>query len=287
MKTNSFFKSIALIAIFSLASCSRDNGTTTTDTKLTGADVTANNKIDKASNDIADIAEDQYLQLPGAYRLSNAYTTILPSCATSVATVTSTSWTRTVTFNNCVFNGNTLTGQIIVSGSLPLPNVATMATTGYTINYQFVNFTHNGIVFSGDRNITRKFASSSLLSTNHPIHIMDINMTATFPNGDVYTRVGSRTRECVANFGDGNLWNNKYNFYQNITNTRPNGAQHVYSISVNNPLVVDMSCQYRVTGGVLTITGPSHSAVLNYGTGACDNSATYSIDGGTPVPFTF
>ena len=287
MKTNSFFKSIALIAIFSLAGCSRDNGTTTTDTKLTGADVTANNKIDKASNDIADIAEDQYLQLPGAYRLSNAYTTILPSCATSVATVTSTSWTRTVTFNNCVFNGNTLTGQIIVSGSLPLPNAATMATTGYTINYQFVNFTHNGIVFSGDRNITRKFASSSLLSANHPIHIMDINMTATFPNGDVYTRVGTRTRECVANFGDGNLWNNKYNFYQNITNTRPNGAQHIYSISVNNPLVVDMSCQYRVTGGVLTITGPSHSAVLNYGTGACDNSATYSIDGGTPVPFTF
>ena len=286
MKTKTFLKSIALIAIFSLASCSRDNGTTT-DTKLTGADVTANNKIDKASNDIADIAEDQYLLLPGANRQANAYTTILPSCATSVATITSTSWTRTVTFNNCVFNGNTLTGQIIVSGSLPLPNAATMATTGYTINYQFVNFTHNGIVFSGDRNITRKFASSSLLTANHPIHIMDINMTATFPNGDVYTRVGSRTRECVANFGDGNLWNNKYNFYQNITNTRPNGAQHVYSISVNNPLVVDMSCQYRVTGGVLTITGPTHSAVLNYGTGACDNSATYSIDGGTPVPFSF
>jgi len=59
MKTKSFLKSIALIAIFSLASCSKDNGTSsTTDTKLTSADITANNKIDKASNDIADIAED-------------------------------------------------------------------------------------------------------------------------------------------------------------------------------------------------------------------------------------
>ena len=114
-----------------------------------------------------------------------------------------------------------------------------------------------------------------------------MNMTATFPNGDVYTRVGTRTRECVANFGDGLLNNNIYKIYQSITTTRPNGTQHSHVVLVTSPLVFDMNCQYRVISGVLTITGPEHSAVIDYGTGDCDNTATIAIDGGTATTFTF
>lgn len=278
---------IALVAVFSLNSCSKDSSSP--DSKLTSADAIATNKMDKASNDISDVVEDQYLQLPGANKTSNTYTSILPNCATSVVNITSTSWTRTVTFNNCVFNGNTLTGQIVASGSLPLPDAGTLATTGYTINYQFVNFTHNGILIEGNRTITRRFGTSQLLpNTNHPIHVMDMNMTATFPNGDVYTRVGTRTRECVENFGNNNLNDNVYKVYQSITTTRPNGSQHSHVVLITSPLVFDMSCQYRVVGGILTITGPLHSAVIDYGDGTtCDANATIAIDGGAATPFTF
>ena len=288
MKTRNLFGIIALGAIFTIGSCSKDNNSA--DSSLTSADALAANRMDKAANDVSDIVEDVYfLQNPsGAGKNSATSVSALPLCASvSAATTTPNSWERTVSFDNCPFNGNTLNGDIIVSGALPLPNANTLATTGYTINYQFVNFTHNNILIEGNRSITRKFASSQLSANNHPIHIMQLNMTATFPNGDVYTRVGTRTRECVENFGDGILINNVYKIYQSITNTRPNGAQHYHVVLETSPLKIDMACQYKVVSGVLTITGPSNSAVIDYGNGDCDNNATIAINGGAPTAFTF
>jgi hypothetical protein len=288
MKTKNLLGIIAFVAIFTLGSCSKDNNSS--DTSLTTADAVAANKMDKASNDISDVIEDVYSQQNPSSAGKNATTfvTLLPMCASvSAATTTQTSWERTVTFTNCTFNGNILNGQIIVSGALPLPTANTLATTGYTINYEFMNFTHNAILIEGNRSITRKFASSQLSADNHPIHIIDIDMTATFPNGEVYTRVGTRTRECVENFGDGILSNNVYKIYQSITNTRPNGAQHSHVVLETSPLKIDMACQYKVISGVLTITGTNNTAVIDYGNDTCDNNATIAINGGAATPFTF
>jgi len=288
MKTKNLFSIIALVAIFTLGSCSKDNNSA--DSSLTNADAVAANKMDKAANDVSDIVEDVYFQQYPSSAGKNATTFVsaLPMCArVSDPTIENNTWYRTVAFENCTFNGNVLNGQIIVSGALPLPNANTLATTGYTINYEFINFTHNAILIEGNRSITRKFASSQLSANNHPIHIMQLNMTAFFPNGDVYTRVGTRTRECVENFGDGILSNNVYKIYQSITNTRPNGAQHSHIVLETSPLKIDMACQYKVISGVLTITGPSNSAVIDYGNGDCDNNATIAINGGAPTAFTF
>ena len=288
MKTKNLFGIIAFVAIFILGSCSKDNNSS--DTSLTSADAVAANKMDKASNDISDVIEDVYFQQNPSSAGKNATTflTLLPMCASvSVATTTPNSWERTVTFTNCTFNGNILNGQIIVSGALPLPTANVLATTGYTINYEFINFTHNAILIEGNRSITRKFASSQLSADNHPIHIIDIDMTATFPNGEVYTRVGTRTRECVENFGDGILSNNVYKIYQSITNTRPNGAQHSHVVLETSPLKIDMACQYKVISGVLTITGTNNTAVIDYGNDTCDNNATIVINGGAATLFTF
>lgn len=284
MKTKILFLGL-ILSLFTI-SCSKDN---VADSKLTSADAIASNKMDKATNDISDVVEDVYFQQnpSSAGKNTSTYTSVLPSCASVAVAVTSTSWTRTVTFTNCTFNGNVLNGQIVISGSLPLPTANTLSTTGYTVNYSFINFTHNGILLSGNRSITRKFASSSLLANSHPIHIMDMNMTATFPNGDVYTRVGTKTRECVQNFGDGILSNNVYKIYQSLTTTRPDGSQHTHSVLETSPVVFDMNCQYRITSGILTMSSPSHNAVIDYGNGNCDNIATISIDGGTATTFTF
>lgn len=288
MKTRNLFGIIALGAIFTIGSCSKDNNSA--DSSLTSADAVAANKMDKAANDISDVIEDVYFQQYPSSAGKNSATSVsaLPLCASvSAATTTPNSWERTVTFTNCTFNGNILNGQIIVSGALPLPTENVLATTGYTINYRFINFTHNAILIEGNRSITRKFASSQLSPDNHPIHIIDINMTATFPNGEVYTREGARTRECVENFGDGILSNNVYKIYQSITNTRPNGAQHSHVVLETSPLKIDMGCQYKVVSGVLTITGTNNTAIIDYGNDTCDNNATIAINGGTANPFTF
>jgi hypothetical protein len=177
-------------------------------------------------------------------------------------------------------NGNILKGKIIVTGSLNF-------SSPYVIHYSFDNFYHNAILIQGNRTVTRTFATSNSSSTTHPIHVIDINMTATFPNGDVYTRVGSRTRECVENFGNGNWADNVYVLFGTVTTTKPDGTSHSHTILEATPLRINMACQYKIVSGIVTITRPNHSVVIDYGSGTCDNNATISVDGGAPTAFTF
>lgn len=284
MKTKHLFRIIAVIAIFSFVSCSKDS--TSSDASLTAQDATANSKMDQATNDISDVVEDQYLQqnpTTASGKTTSLPISILPTCATITTTVTTTDWTRTVDFgtSGCPLpNGNVLTGKIIVTGSLDF-------TSPYVLHYSFDNFHHNGNLIQGNRTVTRTFAASAISSTAHPINVIDINMTITFANGDVYTRVGTRTRECVANFGNGNWTDNVYVFFGVVTTTKPDGTQHTHTILEATPLRIDMACQYRIISGIVTITRPNHSVVIDYGAGTCDNNATISIDGGTAVTFTF
>lgn len=283
MKTMNLFRMMAIVAVFSLASCSKDSGST--DTSLTATDVLASRKMDQASDDVSSVVEDQFTQqFPSETgKSANVVASLIPSCATVTTTVTSTLWTRRVTFNNCVFNGNTLNGTIIISGSLPF------TPASYVINYSFENFTHNGNLVSGNRTVTRTVAGSTLLADLHPIHTMDIDMTVTLAaSGGVYHRVGTRTRECVQGFGlPLNSDNRIYKVYGNMTTTRPDGGTQTNVILVASPLTFKNSCQYRLVSGIITITRPNHTAVLDYGNGDCDDNFTIAIDGGTPVAHTF
>lgn len=283
MKTTKLFGIIALVAVLSLVGCSKDSNST--DTKISNSDVQASRKMDQASDDVSSVVEDQFTQqFPSENgKSANVVASLVPSCATVTTTVTSTAWTRTVVFNNCLFNGNTLNGTIIVSGSLPF------TPASYVINYSFVNFTHNGNLVEGNRTVTRTFASSTLLATAHPIHTMDLDMTITMAaSGGVYHRVGTRTRECVAGFGLPINWDNRvYKIYGNMTTTRPDGGTQTNVILVASPLTFDNNCQYKLVSGIITITRPNHTAVLDYGDGSCDNNYTLTIDGGTPNQLTF
>lgn len=283
MKTKIILGIIAIIAVFSFTSCSKDDKST--DSAITAQDANINSKMDQASNDISDVTEDQFLQQSqsASGKANLLPISILPPCAVVTTTTTSTMWTRTVDFgtSGCAMpNGNILKGKIIISGLLDF-------TTPYVLHYSFDNFYHNGNLVQGDRTVTRTFTTSTNSSIAHPVHMIDINMTVTFPNGDVYTRVGTRTRECITNFGNG-VWNdNVYVLYGTVTTTKPNGSQHNNTILEATPLKIDMNCTYKIVSGIISITRPNHSAIINYGNGTCDNNATIAIDGGTPVDFTF
>ena len=283
MKTTHLFRMMALVAVISLTSCSKDSNST--DTGISSSDVQASRKMDQASDDVSTVVEDQFTQqFPSeSGKSGEAVASLIPACATVTTTLTSTSWTRTVVFNNCVFNGNILNGTIIVSGSLPF------TTASYIIHYSFINFTHNGNLIEGDRIVTRTLASSTLLADVHPIHTMVLDMTVTMAaTGGVYHRVGVRTRECVAGFGLPINWDNRiYKVWGNMTTTRPDGGTQTNVISVSTPLTFVNSCQYKLVSGIITITRPLHTAVLDYGDGTCDNNYTLTIDGGAAIQLTF
>ena len=284
MKTNFLLKIVAVFAVILFASCSKDNndiaGT------FTSADISTNAKIDQISNDVSDIVDDQYAeQNPTGKSISNVEASLLPPCVTINTTLTNTTWTRTINFGTtgCAVmpNGAVLRGVIIISGSL------NYATPNYVISYTFDNFYHNDMLVQGNRTITRSFGTSSYQAAVHPINVMDINMTFTNSNG-VYTRVGTRTRECVEGFDTRQIWtDNVYVVTGSWATTFPNGIVHSNAISATSPIRILMNCDYRIVSGTVNITRPNHTAVLDYGTGTCDNNATISIDGGLAIPFTF
>ena len=86
-----------------------------------------------------------------------------------------------------------------------------------------------------------------------------------------------RTVEWVEGFGSNDPATYKYNIKTGTASgTATNGVQ--FSAVITSPLVVDNSCQYRITKGVLEIT-PVGAAkrVIDYGDGTCDDKATLTI----------
>nr|WP_294775447.1 hypothetical protein [uncultured Flavobacterium sp.] len=255
-----------------ILSCSKDESNSTS-TELSDAKVSA--KIDMATEDVAKIAEDQFaLQAnPGAGKNSDFQTQALPPCATVDIQLTATTWTRTVTFDNCTLpNGNVIDGTIIVSGSLNFD------TPSHTISYSFVDFHHNDILIEGNRTIVRSFQSTATLAAAHPVANMSIDMTLTFPNGNVYHREGNRVREMIEGFDTPMVWaDNVFSISGSWTTTFPAGTR---TSTITTPLRVEADCPHIVSG-VVTTVGTNNTATLDYGNGDCDNQATLTINGTT------
>ncbi len=268
MKTTKIILGLALA--FSIFSCSKDESNSSSE--LSEAKVSA--KIDMATEDVAKIVEDQYaLQVnPGAGK-NNLETQDLPSCATVTVELTATTWTRTVVFDNCTLpNGNVLDGTIIVSGSLNFD------TPLHTISYTFIDFHHNNILIEGNRTVVRSMQSTAILDTVHPVANMSIDMTVTFPNGNVYHRVGNRVRELIEGFDTPMIWaDNVFSISGSWTTTFPAGTR---TSTITTPLRVRANCPYIVRG-VVEIVRNDNTAVLDYGNGECDNQATLTVNGTT------
>ncbi len=281
MKTKILF--LGLILSLLTIGCSKDKDDTAT---VSGDDAKMNSKMDQVSNDVQDVVESQlFAQNPSftgkGIATANA---LLPACATVTTTTTGNTWTREVNFGTTgcpMANGNILKGIIRVSGTLPFNNQSYVAT------YTFDNFYHNNVLVQGTRTVTRSFASSTNQSTPHPIYVMDINMSLTYPVYGTYTRVGSRTRELITGFDTATIDDNIYVVSGSWTTTRPSGVSH--NVEITTPLRFDFAgCpSYKLVSGNLHFTKNNHYADLNYGSGNCDNVYTISIDGGTPISYTF
>lgn len=254
-----------------ILSCSKDDNSSPS-SDLSDAQVST--KIDMVTEDVAKIAEDQYaLQAnPGAGK-NDLETQDLPECATVTVQLTATTWTRTVVFDNCTLpNGNVLDGTIIVSGSLNFD------TPSHTISYSFVDFHHNNILIEGNRTIVRSLQSTATLTAVHPVANMTIDMTVTFPNGNVYQREGNRVREMIEGFSTPIIWmDNVFSISGSWSTTFPAGTR---TSTITTPLRVEANCPHIVSGVVTTVRN-DNTATLNYGNGDCDNQATLTVNGNT------
>jgi hypothetical protein len=281
-------KTIKLIYVmafmFIIASCSK---TDEADVSFKEADVTTESKIDRANDDISDIVENQEMatysnsisgrEIPTTSTTFTNCATITRVPAFGTALTPGTQVTKTIDFgtSNCALdNGNTVRGKIIISF------IFQPSATSHTITYTFDNFYHNDIKFAGTKTFTRVMTTNAA-GFVRPVVTMNMDMTITFPNGDVYTRVGTRTREIVEGYTTPSWTDNIYQITGNWVTTRPNGTTRTATITT--PLKIRLSCiaqQKPVTvKGVISFVSGTNTASIDYGNGDCDNAAVLTING--------
>lgn len=281
-KTISFIFGLALtLTVFS---CSKDDD----NTPMTAEEATINAKMDIANDDVADIVEEQEASTY-TNSVSGKTEQLSPSTLSNCATITrvpafgtaitpGTLVTKTIDFGSvgCVLaNGNVVKGKIIISFTFQ-PDATT-----HTINYTFDDFYHNAIKFVGSKLFTRIMTAETDTNPSHPVVTMDMDMTATFPNGNSYTRVGQRVREIIEGYSTPAFADNVYRVTGSWTTAFPDSS--VQSSTITTPLKVKMSCiaanKPLLVQGVITITRNNNVSTLDYGDGTCDNFAIFTFNG--------
>jgi hypothetical protein len=264
-----------LLSLF-IFSCSKDDSNASSQS-LNSDEAKISANIDAISDDISQVVDDQFnAQANAAGRSTTLPESILPPCATVTVVIANNTWTRTVTFaTGCTLpNGNVVSGTIIVSGSTDFNQQS------HTISYSFVDFYHNGILVQGNRTVIRTLQSTATLAAVHPVATMNIDLTVTYPNANVYHRVGTRVRELVEGFETPMIWlDNIFSISGSWTTTFPNGTQ---SATITTPLIAKASCP-RIVSGVIQIVRNNNTGTIDYGDGTCDNLATVTINGVTTV----
>lgn len=286
MKTTQFILGLALAITF--FSCNKDDNEDRE--TITSEEMQVNAKIDIASDDVSNIVEEQLTAEDGIVgRGTTSATQFLPDCAvvtrvpeTGVPAV-GENIVKTINFGTtgCEMpNGNILKGVIVIT----IPYFPEATT--HTITYQFVNFYHNTIKFDGTKTFTRTMSAAV---DGHPIVTMNMDLNATFANGNVYTRVGTRVREIIEGMNTPSvLADNIYKITGSWTTTFPNTT--IQTSTITTPLHVKMSCiavnKPILVSGVITITRNDTIATLDYGDGTCDNLAIFTLNG-VPHQITF
>ena len=279
---------LGFFAILSIVSCNRDDKET--NGVITADEVAVNSKIDIASDDITEIVESEFVETqnnsatenrssgsssPSSRLLICGTVTRVPAFGTPLTPGTEV--TKTITFGN-ENEGCTLENGNVLQGTIKVKFTYQPAATSHTIDYEFVNFFHNQIELNGNRTFTRTLAAQTLI----PTVVMNMDMTATFPDGRIFTRVGTRTRTIIAGFNTPNiLLDNVYQVTGNWTTTFPN--TNIQTSTITTPLLVKMSCVNQnkplLVQGIITFQRNGNSATLDYGTGECDNLAVFNING--------
>jgi hypothetical protein len=278
-----------IVVLVAFTACEKD--TETTPETLTSDDALVNAKIDMASDDISNIVDQLFDDVNGStisYRGINNDNSVFSNCATitrvpAFGTVITpgTQVTKTIDFGT---TGCTLNNGNIVKGKIIISFVFQPTAVSHTVTYTFDNFYHNNIKFVGTKTFTRSLTAATATSAPHPIVVMLLDMTITMPNGDVYTRVGTRTRDLVEGFNTPMVFaDNIYKITGNWATTHPNGT--IQTATITTPLRAKMSClavpnpKPILVFGVITFVKNGVTATLDYGNGDCDNTAVFTING--------
>ena len=266
-----------LLSITFFIGCNTNEPVNQTTAAITSDVAVTNSDIDASIDDVSIIAEDQFdMQKSMTAKTSMGMVSMLPPCATITTVLTNDTYTKTIDFGTqgCALpNGNIVKGKIIISFTKDF------TTPIKTITYSLVGFYHNGKLIEGTKTIIRELKSTELLAAIHPVTTHSIDMKITYPDGEIYTRIGTRVREMIEGMTSITNWeDNVFLLWGYNITTFPNGDK--YTSTIKTPLRINMSCKMPFpVSGVIEIVKNDGKATLDYGKGDCDDLATITING--------
>ena len=135
------------------------------------------------------------------------------------------------------------------------------------------NFYQNGNKIEGTKTIENKGRNTA---GNLYYTVTVTNAKVTKADAKVRTWSAVRNREWIAGESTA-AWNDDvYLLTGNASGVNANGL--IYSTNITTPLRVDLSCQYRITAGVVElIPQGKRTRTVDYGNGDCDNTITVTI----------
>lgn len=230
---------------------------------------TDNALAESSFNELKNIADEAYSGNMQLYRATED--TLVFGCATVIRDTTGSVKTLTVDFGttNCACNdGKNRRGKVIVTYTGFYRDSATVIT--HTPDNYYVN--DNQLL--GTKTVTNMGRNGS---GNIWFDIAVNGQVIKANNGGTISWVSDREREWVAGESTLTWLDDSYLITGNASGTRSNGE--AFTVDILTALKVNLSCRYIVSGS-LQVTPANHSArLVDYGTGACDNQATVTING--------
>ncbi|WAC01454.1 hypothetical protein N7U66_15720 [Lacinutrix neustonica] len=270
-------KAIATFSIIALifTSCSKDETVETDVTQKETSELKLSAEIDTASDAIDDVMIEVYENQEGdeTGKMPNVNRpNFLPDCVTITAVIEQGFREITVDFGaeGCLINGNNLKGKVIMSYDREASDREVLIT--YTLEDFYINAKH----ILGSKTILKQLENEN----GNPQFAHTLDLTVIWPSGAQASRQGLKVREWVEGFGSGVFSDNVFKITGNWTSTFVNGNSHSYEVVI--PLRRQMSCYYVVSGSI-AVSRNNFSGVFDYGTGDCDNSATFTFNSGDVI----
>lgn len=277
MKPTNLLFVMAICSIAFITSCKKTNSASTVEEIETTFDLSGKQAIaDNLTQDDNDVLDEVTAtnSLNGSYALGPVtVNNVLGGCAVVTVTGSFPAKNISIDFGTGCTNGFGVTRKgiinIVLTDSLRKSgSVATVTFNNYYINgfkkEGTITWTNTTVVGSGIPSWNRKVANGKITAPTGDfwLHSADINIAMT---------AGANTPN--------NLTDDIFSINGSRTVTNPAGKTR--TSTTLTALQKKAACS-NIDQGTLQVQGPSHTAVIDFGNGTCDNLATISIDGRTP-----
>jgi hypothetical protein len=150
----------------------------------------------------------------------------------------------------------------------------------YTLNCEYQNLSNLKYQLNGT-SIIKKVNSTWTIDFDHAAIALATNKS--------YKRKGTQIREFIQGYTTADTSDDKIKVTGNWVTTTENG-EHI--VTITTPFIVDSSCQFKVTEGVMKIVKNTSIATLDYGykkdgITACDNWYQLNINDISPLYLQF